>query len=231
MKLAIIISGQPRNLKIGYNSLKQFYLHKYDCDIFIHTWFDKIFSLSVYEEMINLFKPKKILIEEQIIFDKKNIKDPQWNVSLQNLLSMYYSMYMGNKLRNMCEEYNEIKYDFIMRMRSDLQIYRPIELEKIEKDKLAVYKWTQLTPTPNFDYNTIGMSDVFALGNSEIMNKYFNLYENAMYYLYKDDSFIINGSKMRQEYILNHHIKTIHKIPIQIFWHGDQTDPSFNLIR
>ena len=225
MRLAILLSGQPRTLHVAYDSLKKFYFDKYECDVFVHTWFDKKFPLSTYGKMIDLFKPKKILIEEQIIFDGKGIIDPMWGSVLQNLLSCYYSIFMANQLRNLYEEDKKFKYDFVMRIRTDIKIERPIELEKIEKDKLALYNWTQLV------YNDIGCSDVFAIGPPNIMDIYSNLYNKALYYLYEDPTWVIRDPKMRGEYILNHHLRTANKIPIQIFWHGDQTDPSFYLIR
>lgn len=222
MKVAIIIPGQPRNIQVAYESLKEHYLNKHDCDIFIHTWFDTKFPLSVYNEMLTLFKPKKILIEEQVIFDKEGRKQEPWNTPLQNLLSMYYSMYTGNQLKMMYEEEKGFKYDFVIKMRSDLQIHRPIPLEDIQTDKLALYRWTQL--------NYTGSSDVFAIGSSQIMDIYSDLYNKVMYYLDSDVTWNISEAKMRAEYILHHHINT-NKIPVQIFWHGDQTDPSFHLIR
>lgn len=223
MKVAIIIPGQPRNVYVARESLQKHYLDKHDCDFFIHTWSG--FGQESYANMLDWFKPKKILIEEQIVFDKENRKDTMWNTPLQNILSMYYSMYMGNQLKSLYEEEKGFKYDFVMKMRSDLRIHKPIELEKIEPGKLALYNWTELV------YNDIGSSDVFAVGPSDIIDIYSDLYSKTLYYLYEDPTWNIRDPKMRAEYILNHHLKTVNKIPIQIFWHGDQTDPSFHLVR
>ena len=38
MKIAVCISGQPRNFKKSYTSLKSNFLDKYNCDIFFHSW-------------------------------------------------------------------------------------------------------------------------------------------------------------------------------------------------
>ena len=222
MKLAILIPGQPRNINVAYESLKQFYLDKYECDIFIHTWLDDKFYSQVYEDMLNLFKPVALKAEKQIQFADPSIKDPMWNTPLQNLLSMYYSMFQANSL--LMHGFPK-EYDFVMKIRSDLKIVRPIELEKIEKDKLAIYNWTQLS------YNPIGLSDVFAIGTPKIMDVYSNLYFKVMEYLNNDPTWNINEPKMRAEYLLHHHIITANKIEVQKFWHGDQTDPSFYLIR
>jgi hypothetical protein len=95
MKVAIILPGRPRQIKVGYESLK-YYLDRHDCDVFIHTWFDKKFKSDIYGQFIDLFKPKKFLAEEQIIFDVTNRKDPNWNYPLQLICSQYYSLYMTN---------------------------------------------------------------------------------------------------------------------------------------
>jgi hypothetical protein len=224
MKIAILLSGQPRQIKIGHESLK-FYTEKYDCDVFIHTWFDEQFPSSVYNDMLELFKPKKILIENQITFDKTGAQDPRWRTTLQNLLSMYYSIFMANQLKSLYEEECEFKYDFVIRMRTDIKLKRPIEIEKIEKGKIALYNWTET------GYNDRGVSDIFAIGESSLMDVYSNVYSNIPFYLNDDKTYNINDTKMRPEYVLKHHLKTANKLSLQFFWHGDVSDPSWYLIR
>lgn len=225
MRLAILLSGQPRNIQVAYDTLKEFYLDKHQCDFFIHTWFDSKFSSDVYGKMIDLFKPKKILVEEQVIFDKKGISDPNWKTTLQNLASMNYSIFMANQLKRVYEREQGIAYDFVMRMRTDLKIKRPIELEKIEPGKIALYKWTET------GYDNIGYSDCFAIGPSNLMDEYADCYNHINHYLNTDTTYVIPDSKLRPEYVLRHHLATAKKVPVQHFWHGDHSDPSFYLIR
>lgn len=225
MKVAILIPGQPRSIKSGYETLKKFYLDKYECDIFIHTWFDKKFPASIYGEMIELYQPKKIIIEEQIIFDKYGRQDPKWKYPLQSILSQYYSVYMVNQLKSLYEESQLFKYDFVIRSRSDIKMTQPIECEKIEIGKIALHEWTQ----HNFDY--MGLSDVFAIGTSELMDIYCDLYPHIMYYVDEDPTYSINGPKMGCEYLLKHHLETVNKIQIQKFYHKDQTDRTWDLAR
>ena len=46
MKVAVCISGLPRNYEQGFKELKKWFLNKYDCDVYIHTWYD---TKSVFE--------------------------------------------------------------------------------------------------------------------------------------------------------------------------------------
>jgi hypothetical protein len=73
MKIAVCISGQPRNYEKGYQELKKWFLDKYDCDIYIHTWKDSSpmeaghkfaqkreyeFTNEDYDRILELYKPK-----------------------------------------------------------------------------------------------------------------------------------------------------------------------------
>jgi len=114
MKVAILLSGQPRNYYLGYDELKKSYLDKYDCDIYLHTWrggnfeatqFFKDRPKQVYKysegyinDIIGMFGTTKSSFEEPIIFDDKGIVDPIWRQPLQNCKSMWYSVSMNHQL-------------------------------------------------------------------------------------------------------------------------------------
>ena len=55
MKVAICISGLPRNYEQGFKELKKWFLNKYDCDVYIHTWYD---TTSVFETCHNYLEKK-----------------------------------------------------------------------------------------------------------------------------------------------------------------------------
>ena len=38
MKVAICISGQPRNYEQGFKELKRWFLDRYDIDVYLHAW-------------------------------------------------------------------------------------------------------------------------------------------------------------------------------------------------
>jgi len=235
-RLAICLSGQPRNFEISYQSLLDFYFPNYECDVFIHTWKDTNYSSQfcnkvientddLHGRYIKLFKPKKIMIEDQISFDKTGIKDLVWGCKLDSVLSMFYSIQLVNKLKSKYEREHDFIYDFVMRIRTDLKLIRPIKLEDIAPNHIALFNWTQQNT-----YNERGYSDVFAIGNSNLMDVYSNAFDKILHYLQTDTSWSFPDSKLRNEYLLKRHLD-VNCINIQQFHHGDQTDPSFGITR
>ena len=70
MGIAICISGDSFNYKEGYNWLKENYLDKYNCDVYIHTWD----NLNNIEEIIKLYTPKSFYTQPPIPFDDNNLE-------------------------------------------------------------------------------------------------------------------------------------------------------------
>lgn len=236
MRLAICLSGQPRSFDVAYQSLKEFYFPKHQCDVFIHTWKDtnykSQFSDKVVEDSddlhgnyIKLFKPKKIMIEDQIVFDATGIADPIWGCKLNSVLSMFYSIQLCNKLKCKFEREQNFRYDFVMRLRTDLRLIRPIILEDIVPNHIGLFNWTQAN-----EYNERGFSDVFAVGPSELMNVYSDAFDKLHHYLYTDNTWSFTDSKLRNEYLLRRHLE-VNQVQVQRFHHLDANDPSFGIAR
>ena len=121
MKIAICISGQPRNFKQSHISLEKSILNQYNCDIYFHSWETSNFESTNfgggnyqyqlnendYNELIELYQPKKYILEQPIVFDASGYKCPIWRQPLNNTLSMFYSMYKSFQLV-------EGNYDYIL---------------------------------------------------------------------------------------------------------------------
>jgi hypothetical protein len=225
MRIAILLPGYPRKYEVAYESLKAEYLDKHQCDIFMHSWYDtEKINIGVYSGMMDLFKPTKMLLEKQIIFDTSTERD-KWHLLLQNTLSQFYSLYRANLLKCDYEKENGFKYDYVIRMRTDLRITRPINIDHIQPNCIAMYNWTELT------FGFMGLSDVFAIGPSNLMDVYCDFYTKIKYYLTEDIRYKIPDEKTRPEYLLRYHLLGANDLKLQIFWHGDQSDPSFQLVR
>lgn len=225
MRMAILLSGYPRKFETAYESLKEPYLNKYKCDFFIHTWCpDQDFDAAVYAKYIDLFKPVKFMLEKQIIFDPSEERDP-FGLKIQNTISQFYSLWMSNMLKCKQEEEMTSKYDLVMRMRPDLKITRPINLEDVDQDSISMYNWTVLP------FGSWGVSDVFAVGPSNLMNIYAHFYARIGYYLNEDKTYDIPDYKTRPEYMLRHHLLTANNLKLKMFYHNDIADRSFELIR
>lgn len=214
MKIAISISGQPRNFKESYNSLKKHFLDKYDCDIYFHSWKTLNFESTnfgggnhkynldenSYTELIELYNPKKYILEQPIVFEASNYKCPIWRQPLNNTLSMFYSIYKSFQLI-------EDKYDYIIRTRFDIN-YSYFDLSLPEKG-INIPEW-------NTDHRVKhrGFYDVFALGDYFSMKMYSEVFSNIISYVTNDPQmmeFLEGGwpgqdSPLRNEYLLKWHL-------------------------
>lgn len=219
MKVAILISGQPRNFDKGYKELYESYLSKYNCDVFFHTWDDTKFKATQFfhdrppneylmedtwkDELIQLYNPKKFEIEPPQIFDNKKIVDPIWRQPLQNSKSMWYSVMKAFQLV-------PDGYDVYIRTRFDLR-YEPslIDLSTLDLTKLHVWDWDTDERVKHRGYY-----DVFAVGTYDHIGIYSELYNKINWYLQYDDeytAFLQGGwpgqdSKLRNEYLLKWHL-------------------------
>lgn len=184
MKVALCISGQMRTFDQCFDNLKKYILNQYECDIFIHTWDNRGISKhgnnfyinendEITSEMLfNIYKPKKIIIEnfrEFKVLDKyveiSNMVNPKFTT-----FPMFYSQKCCNDLKNNYSQENNINYDFIIRMRPDLQLESFIP--KYVLNETNVF-WHQNHPT-FVDWRTF---DHFHISNKENMDIYCNAYD------------------------------------------------------
>lgn len=176
MKVALLISGYLRTFNTNLPNLKRQILDKFEeVDVYIHITKngdkeDKYLNFNNDIDYINeVLNPVCLLCE-----DNQHLSD---NKVINNTLNTWFKFYKLNEIK---KENEEIKgnYDLVIKYRPDLSIasdnlfsgdinkdiiYLPLDT-KIDKDKLA-----------NKDDNYI--CDIFAYGNSYIMNDYFNIYE------------------------------------------------------
>jgi len=214
MKIAISISGQPRNYKQSYLSLKKYFLDKYDCDVYFHSWKTSTFestnfgdgnhqySLTEqdYKDLIDLYQPKKYTLEQPIVFDASGYKCPIWRQPLNNTLSMFYSIYKSFQLI-------EGEYDYVIRTRFDMD-YSKFSLE-FPKEGLILPEWNT-----DIRVKQRGFYDVFALGTQQSMKTYSEVFSNVISYVTNDlqmMEFLKGGwpgqdSPLRNEYLLKWHL-------------------------
>jgi len=214
MKIAICISGQPRNFKQSYISLKKYFLDKYDCDIYFHTWKISNFESTNfgfgntkyslidddYNDLIQLYNPKDYTIEKPIVFDASGYKCPIWRQPLNNTLSMFYSIYKSIQLI-------EEEYDYIVRTRFDID-YSKFNLE-LPQEGIILPEWNT-----DIRVKDRGYYDVFAIGKQQDMNVYSKVFSNIISYITNDEQFLnfLSGewseqdSPLRNEYLLKWHL-------------------------
>ena len=91
--------------EIGYKHLKNILLDKYDCDIFFHCWSD---SENVKDKLVELYNPKKYIVEKQINFDvslnnyhfKDNDINSIFKSNISNNCKLGYKLWFDSRNNN-----------------------------------------------------------------------------------------------------------------------------------
>lgn len=213
MRVALCLSGQARFFeRCYYESMKPNILDDLDPDVFIHTWdtskmVDQHFvngngfamgdtiPANLMESVINLYKPKKYIIEPQ-----KDFEQNKWSSRLMpsiksdHMYSMFYSINQSNKLKKQHEDENNFLYDWVIRIRFDMTSPSgPLNLKELDSDRLWVASGC-------FD-NRNGYLDSLGYSSSKIMDVYSDTFRHI-------DSIADSnpGMGICGEYILRKHI-------------------------
>lgn len=175
MKIAVCISGQPRAYKQGYEYFKRNLLDKYDCDIFIHTWINEVYT---YAEVYDLYKPTLGWCEYPLDKDAINRNYPrnpnanQWPPFAT--VSSFYSMFRSLTLKKDHEIANS-PYDWVVKTRFDYALNGAIPFEQLDPDKIYIPN-CRMTPRRDFG------NDQFAFGSNKVMTDYMSTYLYLDYY-------------------------------------------------
>jgi len=222
MKVAICISGQPRNALSTFPYIKQNLIDPNNADVFIHMHYDEnnlymekshagnghcIMEKGIDNKLIDLYKPKKYLIESprdfkkpNIILDEKRLERSKnmnshknWSdkehsdYSIKQITSMYYSIYKCNEMKELYANENGIVYDYVIRIRFDLFISTPINCELHDPNYIYYLQMGQQDEM---------ISDWINFGSNAIMNIYASQYLNMEYMntfrFYKQENRISN---------------------------------------
>jgi hypothetical protein len=199
MKIAICISGGIRYPHLGLKSIKKIIPNE-NIKIFIHTWkiknvegFLKTISGLEHKEKdkvvdtnyscLENYNYEKLLVENYESCEKKfeqllsNLKfvpstdfedaHPRFDVGP---ISMHYSIYKANELKKEYENENNMKFDWVIRMRTDSDFkYEILNLHSLNND---------LNIPSGEDWSEFGINDQFAIGRTNTMDLYSSLYKN-----------------------------------------------------
>lgn len=247
MKIAMTISGQPRQYAAGFLECKKWLLDRYDIDVYLHSWVDNEFykydffdegklqttytaTENTYKELLELYKPKNHLFERAIKFDATDIKGSN-NQRLNSQLGMWMSL---KRVWDLVEESN-IKYDYIIRTRYDLQFTDLVvescplisNITELDPNQVNLFDYT------NDDHRILNVNDLFAVGGYDVMKIYHNLFQDEIYYHFTDpvyDRWLTGLDKFVNETILLHHLNTYH-VPINRISAGIDNDSDAIVIR
>ena len=123
--------------KISSKLYKKHVLNKNNVDVFVHSW-----STSLENQILDAYKPKKHLIEKQIVFDTPDYIKNTTDARKQTHYSLWYSRKKVNELKCLYEQENGFKYDCVMLARFDLAWQTDLIFENYDQN----YFWTQRWP-------------------------------------------------------------------------------------
>lgn len=207
MKVAVCLSGQPRKGLESYPYIFKNIIEPNNADVFIHMHYDSnnlfmekshanngncILKNGIDTELIQLYQPKKYLIEAPRNFKKSNIQldekrllrskqmnsHKSWSdkehseYTIKQILSMYYSIYKSNELKEIYSNETGIIYDYVIRVRFDLMILTPIICKELNPNILYYIDLGQPDDM---------ISDWLNIGSNAIMNIYASQYLNVEY--------------------------------------------------
>lgn len=179
-----------------FESIKKNIVNYSDYDIFFHTW-NNINNLELKEYLIQLYNPKKYIIENKIHFinNNKSMQIENYNASK----SRWYSNKKVIELKELYEHQNNFNYDITFVCRFDCIFFNDYKLYELKlNDSLYLSNWT--IDEPYKEGMKIYM-DLFMFGNSKILNKLKNLYDLI------DDYIIELASSSSHRFIYHHPIK------------------------
>lgn len=201
--------GQKVDYKIGYDHYKKHILSKNNCDVFFHTW-----NTELEEPLKQLYNPKKCLFEKQIIFDKPSFlrkKLSQRPFRKHTTYSRWYSQMKAIELKQQYEKENGFTYDWVFVGRFDLAFFTDIPFDKLQNNTFYAahagrYVLPDGTHVPNnlyyeyekkydmsklsfkhlaYPYNGEGLSDLWFVAPSKMMDTFGTLYNHLDSYLKK----------------------------------------------
>ncbi|MCZ2224453.1 MAG: methyltransferase domain-containing protein [Chitinophagales bacterium] len=214
LKVAICISGHLRTFDKTYNSfLSNVIIPSQEkvarLNTFISTWetigthgskgnsddhLSNIKTIDKKYEIEKILNPVDLHIDQYYEYEEflqKFRKDIN-NHHVDTYVAMFYNMYNLKKMIEKYENENNIKYDLIIRTRSDLLFRSKVNFCDFQKD--YVY-----SPTIG-RYFQNGMNDQFAIGNNENMKIYFNIFEKLAEYIKT------RRDLPRPEHLIRHHL-------------------------
>lgn len=203
-KIAIQYSGEIRNLLDCFNNHYENLIlpnKEYDVDIFAHFWMNNEEKDSKIYRIINTIKPKDICFQQHIDFHRPDVvQDPRFPWYTPNMVSQFYGIERVNDMRLDYEKRNNVVYDYVIRIRSDI-FFMPncvSPIDHYEKGFLHIKDYS-----PYADQGLpYAINDYFAIGSPEIINQYGKVYSNL-------DSMIANGAAVNPELLIGYNVKDL----------------------
>lgn len=190
MKIALVLSGQPRTWKKCYQQWIDIFSKKGEIDFFFHLWDyntlpnllathnggikieDEKLSEEEKQEIFDTFKPKNFLFESRKPITYWNCKIPVAEQFGPWCIEQFYSLYRASLIKQEYEIQNDFKYDIVVRLRTDLWINGNPEI--ITPDVNTLYT-SHCSWDENFGCYRVG--DIFYYADSHTFDQVSEFYK------------------------------------------------------
>lgn len=210
-RIAVCISGLARTFDKTIANFRQHVLDADNCefDIFISTW-DQVDSKKSTEVAVRdrkaldgelsevdlrVYSPALIEVESLFEWPRETIekyKIKRSDTYVPSTLFMLYKIWCADLARQRFEKIHNFKYDLVVRTRFDL---RMTERMKYDLGNFDILIPKMRTPTCT-EFNRTWVNDTFAVGTSDSMKIYSDIYQNI-------DKLYDSGVPFQPEIMLN----------------------------
>ena len=224
MKIAICYNGFLRSITETFESHKKFFsLDEHDVDFFVHTWTGDEYQKKQIEYVKNVVKPKSILIEEskdfqknpyyQIVFSTFNdlrdysklrkISGSGWYTCRPyQLLSFHYSRFMSSQLLQQYCHTNDVEYDMVVCMRSDLLFDSVLDISSLDLNLINATRW-DLDTNPTHSIIENFFSEMISISSQKNIILSVEEFLHIPYYYFNDKCCFVG------EVLFDHHLKSV----------------------
>ena len=172
--------GKSIDPRIGhYHHLKHI-IEPNNADVFIHSW-----STEFKDLLVDLYKPKKYIIEPQIIFDENSINK-------NSIPSRWWSNAVVMDLKKQFEKENNFEYDWVMLYRFDHVFLVDLNFNEFNNENIYFRHSNGMRAPLQYSHGYPGretclcknkkgahgvrLMDVFTFSNSKNMDKFASVY-------------------------------------------------------
>lgn len=208
MRVAVCISGQPRNALETFPYIYQHIIQPNNADVFFHTYFDPnnlymekthlnrgecTLDKNIIDQLVHLYKPVCYLVEKPKTFYKPNLIVPSSRIersrkmnstvnwtddehkrhTVKQMMSMFYSLFKANELKETYANEQGFTYDYVIRIRFDIVPLEPIQCSALDPNKLYFQ---------DLNHPDQLISDWINIGSNLIMNVFSSTYLFLEYY-------------------------------------------------
>lgn len=211
-EVALCFSGYISSIKSTFGFIMARLVSVLFPDIFMHVWRKTEDDIKDLEWLIDNFKPKRLLVLDQVDFSNHEklryrvivssapINEPIRHNAF-NALSMFFAISQANRIKLDFEQQHNYVYKTTIRCRYDTVFNNPIDPCLCDLNQVCI---------PSGQDHHHGLNDQFALGPSILMNIYSSLFQNI-------ESYVLNDNvNMHPETLLRYHLCK-NEVPVSRF--------------